>query len=74
LYNALETSDLGYLACGIVFPMPPDTGSQDGWVLYGRKILEWVVLQADRTVEVDVSIWKGRETGFRFFGLASLCQ
>jgi hypothetical protein len=33
LYDAIPTSDNGYLACGVVYPMPPDTGSQDGWLL-----------------------------------------
>ena len=33
LYDAVQTPDKGYLACGAVYPMPPDTGSQDGWVL-----------------------------------------
>ena len=33
LYDVIETPDLGYLACGVVYPEPPDTGSQDGWIL-----------------------------------------
>jgi hypothetical protein len=33
LMDVIETSDNGYLACGNVYPMPPDTGSQDGWLL-----------------------------------------
>jgi hypothetical protein len=33
LYDVVETPDKGYFACGYVFPMPPDTGSQDGWVI-----------------------------------------
>jgi hypothetical protein len=33
LYDAIQTKDKGILACGYVYPLPPDTGSQDGWVL-----------------------------------------
>jgi len=33
LYDVIETTDKGYLACGVVYPHSPDTGSQDGWVL-----------------------------------------
>jgi len=33
LYDVIETPDKGYLACGMVFPEPPDTGSNDGWIL-----------------------------------------
>jgi hypothetical protein len=33
LYDVIETPDKGYLTCGVVYPMPPDTGSQDGWIL-----------------------------------------
>lgn len=33
LFDVLETSDKGYLACGVVYAAPPDTGSQDGWIL-----------------------------------------
>ena len=33
LYDVIETPDLGYLACGVVYPQEPDTGSQDGWIL-----------------------------------------
>jgi len=33
LYDVIETPDKGYLACGVVYPHSPDTGSQDGWVL-----------------------------------------
>jgi hypothetical protein len=33
LYDVIETPDKGYLACGVVYPEPPDTGSQDGWIL-----------------------------------------
>jgi hypothetical protein len=33
LYDALETPDKGYLACGVVYAVPPDTGSQDGWAI-----------------------------------------
>lgn len=33
LYDALETPDKGYLACGVVYAQPPDTGSQDGWAI-----------------------------------------
>ena len=33
LYDAIQTNDNGYLACGMVYPVVPDTGSQDGWAL-----------------------------------------
>jgi hypothetical protein len=33
LYDVIQTPDNGYLACGVVFPKLPDTGSQDGWVV-----------------------------------------
>jgi hypothetical protein len=33
LYDVIEAPDKGYLACGVVYPEPPDTGSQDGWIL-----------------------------------------
>lgn len=33
LSDIIQTSDLGYLACGDVFPAQPDTGSQDAWVI-----------------------------------------
>ena len=33
LNDVIETPDNGYLACGMVYPSLPDTGSDDGWVL-----------------------------------------
>lgn len=33
LYDVVQTPDNGFLACGVVYPHPPDTGSQDGWIL-----------------------------------------
>ncbi len=33
LYDVIQTPDNGYLACGVVYPHQPDTGSQDGWVI-----------------------------------------
>jgi len=33
LYDVIQTNDKGYIACGVVYPRPPDTGSQDGWVI-----------------------------------------
>jgi len=33
LYNVVPTLDNGYIACGTVWPYPPDTGTQDSWVL-----------------------------------------
>ncbi|TSA23547.1 MAG: T9SS C-terminal target domain-containing protein [Bacteroidetes bacterium] len=33
LYNVVPTQDNGYIACGSVWPYPPDTGTQDSWVL-----------------------------------------
>jgi hypothetical protein len=33
LNDVIETSDNGLLACGYVFPMQPDTGTQDAWVI-----------------------------------------
>lgn len=33
LYDVIPTSDNGFLACGYVFPMQPDTGTQDAWVI-----------------------------------------
>jgi len=33
LYNVIPTSDNGFIACGTVWPYPPDTGTQDSWVL-----------------------------------------
>jgi hypothetical protein len=33
LLDVIETPDNGYLACGMVYPSLPDTGSDDGWVL-----------------------------------------
>jgi len=33
LYDIIPTSDNGFLTCGYVFPMQPDTGTQDAWVL-----------------------------------------
>jgi len=33
LYDVIQTQDNGYLACGVVYPKQPDTGSQDAWVL-----------------------------------------
>jgi hypothetical protein len=31
--DVIPTSDNGFLACGYVFPMQPDTGTQDAWVI-----------------------------------------
>jgi hypothetical protein len=31
--DVIPTSDNGFLACGYVFPMQPDTGNQDAWVI-----------------------------------------
>jgi len=33
LYNVIPTPDKGFIACGTVWPYPPDTGTQDSWVL-----------------------------------------
>jgi hypothetical protein len=33
LYNVIPTPDNGFIACGTVWPYPPDTGTQDSWVL-----------------------------------------
>jgi hypothetical protein len=33
LMDIIETPDEGYLTCGVIYPVLPDTGSQDGWVL-----------------------------------------
>jgi len=33
LSDVIETSDNGFLVCGKVFPMRPDTGIQDAWVI-----------------------------------------
>ncbi len=33
LYDAIPTSDNGYIACGYVNPVLPDTGTQDIWVV-----------------------------------------
>jgi len=33
LYNVIPTPDNGFIACGSVWPYPPDTGTQDSWVL-----------------------------------------
>jgi hypothetical protein len=33
LYNVIPTSDNGYIACGYVHPVLPDTGTQDVWVV-----------------------------------------
>jgi hypothetical protein len=33
LYDAIPTSDDGYIACGYVNPVLPDTGTQDVWVV-----------------------------------------
>lgn len=33
LYNVIPTSDNGYIACGYVYPVLPDTGTQDIWVV-----------------------------------------
>jgi hypothetical protein len=33
LYDVIETSDNGLLACGYVYPVYPDTGNQDAWVI-----------------------------------------
>jgi len=33
LYDVIPTIDNGFLSCGYVFPMQPDTGTQDAWVI-----------------------------------------
>lgn len=33
LYDAIQTSDNGYLGCGYVNPVSPDTGTQDVWLV-----------------------------------------
>jgi len=33
LNDVIETSDNGLLSCGYVFPMQPDTGTQDAWII-----------------------------------------
>jgi hypothetical protein len=33
LFDIIHTSDDGFLACGYVFPMQPDTGTQDAWII-----------------------------------------
>jgi hypothetical protein len=33
LYDVKETPDMGYIACGYVHPVLPDTGTQDVWVI-----------------------------------------
>jgi hypothetical protein len=32
-YDVIPTNDYGFIACGSVYPMPPDTGTQDVWVV-----------------------------------------
>jgi len=33
LYDIIQTSDSGFIACGYVSPVYPDTGTQDTWVI-----------------------------------------
>ena len=33
LIDVIQTADNGYIACGVVYPQAPDTGSQDGWII-----------------------------------------
>jgi hypothetical protein len=33
LYDVISTSDNGYIACGYIHPVLPDTGTQDVWVV-----------------------------------------
>ncbi len=32
-YDVIPTSDNGYISCGYVYPVLPDTGTQDVWVV-----------------------------------------
>jgi len=32
-YDVIPTNEYGFIACGSVYPMPPDTGTQDVWVV-----------------------------------------
>jgi hypothetical protein len=33
LYDIAQANDSGFVACGYVYPAPPDTGTQDTWVI-----------------------------------------
>lgn len=33
LYDVAQTNDSGFVACGYVYPVSPDTGTQDTWVI-----------------------------------------
>jgi hypothetical protein len=33
LYNVISANDNGFVACGMVYPTPPDTGFENAWVL-----------------------------------------
>lgn len=33
LFNVIPVNDGGFAACGFVLPVPPDTGTQDSWVI-----------------------------------------
>ena len=33
IYDVMETQDHNIVGCGTVFPMPPDIGSQDTWII-----------------------------------------
>ena len=52
LWAVIETSDNGIAACGEVFPLPPDTGNRDAWVIKLDSIgCEWE--GCDSTVGVE---------------------
>jgi len=65
LYDVIETSDNGLIACGYVDPYPPDTGSTDTWVIKLDSIgCEWA--GCDTTVGVEEH--GGMEAGERGSG------
>ena len=60
LNDVIETSDNGLLSCGYVFPMQPDTGTQDAWVIKLDSI-GYDTPGCDTTVAIPEIVYKNTE-------------
>jgi hypothetical protein len=59
LYDIAQANDSGFVACGYIYPAPPDTGTQDTWVIKVDSIgcespaFCWTVIQEPKVQIVD---------------------
>ena len=58
LYDIIQTEDSGFIACGYILPVQPDTGSQDSWVIKLDSIgCDTAGCDPTVAIEEDEKIW-----------------